>query len=102
RRRRSIGAQRALGRRRRSTGELAVALTGLVDRVSRRLRDADRSCRTIVLRLRFADFSRATRSCTLREPTTRTHVVLEAALGLLPERWWGPRSRRPVQGHLVP
>ncbi len=84
-RRRSIGAQRALGRRPRSEAELTVALTGLVDRVTRRLRDARRSCRTVVLRLRFADFARATRSRTLREPTTRTHVVLAAALALLHE-----------------
>jgi DNA polymerase-4 len=82
-RRRSIGAQRALGPRPRSASELAVALTGLVDRVTRRLRDAGRTCRTVVLRLRFADYARATRSCTLREPTTRTHVLLGAAMTLL-------------------
>ena len=40
RRRRSIGAQRALGRRRRSHQELAGALVALVDRVTRRLRAA--------------------------------------------------------------
>jgi DNA polymerase-4 len=40
-------------------------------------------CRTVVLRLRFSDFSRATRSHTLREPTDRTETVLAAARALL-------------------
>jgi DNA polymerase-4 len=83
RRRRSIGAQRALGRRRRSPRELATALTALVERVTRRLRTAQRLCRTIVLRMRFDDFERATRSHTLLEPTARTGTILRTALGLL-------------------
>ena len=83
RRRRSIGAQRALGRRRRSPRELATALTALVERVTRRLRTAQRLCRTIVLRMRFDDFERATRSHTLLEPTARTGTILTTALGLL-------------------
>jgi DNA polymerase IV len=83
RRRRSIGAQRALGRRRRSGAELATALMALVDRVTRRLRAAQRVCRTVVLRLRFEDFTRATRSHTLPEPTAHTPTILMTAMGLL-------------------
>jgi DNA polymerase-4 len=83
RRRRSMGAQRALGTRPRSPGELAAILTGLVDRLSRRLRAAHRVCHTVTLRMRFADFSRATRSRTLREPTARTEVIRATARGLL-------------------
>jgi len=83
RRRRSIGAQRALGRRRRSPEELAGILIALVDRVSRRLRTARRVCRTVILRMRFEDFSRATRSYTLREPTDQTHALVQTAHGLL-------------------
>jgi DNA polymerase IV len=89
RRRRSIGAQRALGRRRRSQEELAGALLALVDRVARRLRAAHRVCRTVVLRMRFEDFTRATRSYTLREATDQTHTLLLAATGLL-------RASRPL------
>jgi DNA polymerase-4 len=89
RRRRSIGAQRALGRRRRSPEELASVLIALVDRVARRLRAARRVCRTVVLRMRFEDFTRATRSYTLREPTDQTHTLLQTASGLL-------RASRPV------
>jgi DNA polymerase-4 len=82
-RRRSIGAQRALGRRPRPREEVAATLTALVDRVTRRLRAARRMCRTVVLRLRFADYSRATRSYTMAEPTTETHLILATAHGLL-------------------
>jgi DNA polymerase-4 len=56
---------------------------GLVDRVTRRMRDAHRVGRTVVLRLRFGDFSRATRSHTLEQATARTGTVLEAARLLL-------------------
>jgi DNA polymerase-4 len=83
RRRRSIGAQRALGRRRRPPEELVTSLVALVDRTTRRLRAARRLCRTVVLRLRFDDFSRATRSQTMGEPTAQTHTILRTATGLL-------------------
>jgi DNA polymerase IV len=83
RRRRSIGSQRALGRRPRSPDELDAILVGIVDRLARRLRAADRLCRTVVLRLRFADFTRATRSSTMPRPTAQTQVILDTARGLL-------------------
>ena len=83
RRRRSIGSQRALGRSNPSLGELDTTLVGLVDRVTRRLRDADRLARTVVLRLRFSDFTRATRSHTLAESTSHTDTILEALRALL-------------------
>jgi DNA polymerase-4 len=85
RRRRSIGSQRALGRRRREPDELVTSLVALVDRVTRRLRTARRLCRTVVLRLRFDDFSRVTRSQTMGEPTAQTHTILRTATGLLVE-----------------
>jgi DNA polymerase-4 len=83
RRRRSIGSQSALGRRRLTPAELDERLTGLVERVSRRLRGADRVCRTVVLRLRFDDFTRATRSHTLPAPTADTATLLLALRLLL-------------------
>lgn len=55
----------------------------LVDRVTRRLRSAGRLCRTVVLRLRFADYARVTRSRTLPEPTAHTPTILAAATALL-------------------
>jgi DNA polymerase-4 len=83
RRRRSMGAQRALGRGPRSVGDLDASLVALVDRLARRLRAARRACRTVVLRLRFDDFTRATRSHTLNQATTQTQTILATARGLL-------------------
>ncbi|MBT9405157.1 hypothetical protein KBY50_26180, partial [Salmonella enterica subsp. enterica serovar Typhimurium] len=83
RRRGSIGSQRALGVRPRSPEELDVILTQIVDRLARRLRDGDRVCRTVVLRLRFGDFTKATRSRSLRAPTDRTALLLAVARTLL-------------------
>src|SRR3954465_14751100 len=83
RRRRSIGAQCALGRRRRSPAEVDAVLLGLVDRVARRMRAAHRIGRTVTLRLRFDDFTRATRALTLNEPTAETQALFDVARGLL-------------------
>ena len=83
RRRGSIGAQRALGRSRRSADEIDTVLLGLVDRITRRMRAARRVGRTVVLRLRFDDFSRATRSSTLTHPTAETPVIRDTARALL-------------------
>jgi DNA polymerase-4 len=82
-RRGSIGSQRALGNRPRSPDELDLILTQIVDRLAARLRDRDRVCRTVVLRLRFGDFAKATRSHTVRFPTDRTAVLLAVARRLL-------------------
>jgi DNA polymerase-4 len=83
RRRRSMGAQRALGRGPRTPEELDATVVALVDRLGGRLRGARRVCRTVMLRLRFGDFSRATRSHTLAEATARTPAILAAARELL-------------------
>src|SRR3989440_6733359 len=83
RRRGSIGAQRALGRRPKTLADIDAALVGLVDRVARRMRAAGRVGRTVVLRLRFDDFSRVTRSHTLPYPTSSTQAILTAARALL-------------------
>jgi DNA polymerase IV len=82
-RRRSIGSQRAMGHRRLALGEIDAVLVGIVDRVTRRLRKAERLCRTVVLRLRFDDFARITRSHTLAEPSDDTTAILATARGLV-------------------
>jgi DNA polymerase IV len=83
RRRRSMGTQRALGRRKRPPEALDADLIALADRLSRRLRKAHRVCRTVTLRMRFDDFSRATRSHTMWEATADTQTILAIAQGLL-------------------
>ena len=82
-RRHSIGAQCAIGWRPKSWSAVDAILVGLVDRLSRRLRKGRRVGRTVVLRLRFEDFSRATRSHTLPEPTGETRTILATARALL-------------------
>src|SRR5919202_238688 len=83
RRRHSIGSQRALGRRSTTTAEIDAVIVGLIDGVCRRLRTARRVSRTVVRRLRFDDFSRATRSHTLVQATAETEILLATARGLL-------------------
>jgi DNA polymerase IV len=90
--RRSFGAQSALGRSRRSPEALDAVLVGLVDRVTRRMRASDRAGRTVVLRLRFGDFSRATRSHTVTHPTASSEPILTTLRALL--RVAGPMIER--------
>ena len=78
-----MGAQRALVRGPRSAHALDTDLVGLVDRLTRRLRTARRVCRTVTLRLRFDDFSRATRSHTMPYATAETPAILGTARGLV-------------------
>ncbi|WP_084102094.1 DNA polymerase IV [Demequina sp. NBRC 110051] len=79
----SIGSQRALGDRPYTGGDLELIVTQIVDGLAKRLRDRGSSCSTVVLRLRFGDFAKATRSHTLSAPTDRTEVVLGVAQRLL-------------------
>ncbi|HEX5247529.1 MAG TPA: DNA polymerase IV [Gaiellaceae bacterium] len=83
RRRRSIGSQRARGRAPWSPESVDTDLVTLVDRVTRRMRKAGRSGRTVVLRLRFGDYTRATRSATLPYATASTERILATARTLL-------------------
>jgi DNA polymerase-4 len=79
--RRSIGSQTAFpGGSRRPPEQI---LAEVVDRVTRRMRKSRRIGRTVVLRLRFGDFKRATRSRTLRRATSAHATILLAAQALL-------------------
>ena len=84
-RRRSVGAQRAVGRagNAMSPSEIDAIVVNLVDRITRRMRKAGRTGRTVVLRLRFDDFSRATRSHTMPRATASTDAVLATARALV-------------------
>ncbi|MEZ0052714.1 DNA polymerase-4 [Mycobacterium sp. MAA66] len=84
-RRRSVGAQRAVGRRGNtmSDNEIDAMVINLVDRISRRMRAGGKTGRTVVLRLRFDDYSRATRSHTMSRSTASTAEILGAARGLV-------------------
>ncbi len=92
RRRRSIGSQRSFPRGRLDRKECDAILMEVVDRVTSRLRSADRVSRTVVLRLRYGDFNQATRSRTLLQATSSTDTVLATARSLLAEVW--PEAER--------
>jgi DNA polymerase-4 len=83
RRRRSIGAQHALGRRPKSAADIDASLMALADRVTRRMRAARRVGRTVLVRLRFDDFERVTRSASLPHATADTATILATARGLV-------------------
>ena len=84
-RRRSVGAQRAIGRagNTMSHSEVDAIVVNLIDRITRRMRKAGRTGRTVVLRLRFDDFSRATRSHTMPRATASTDAILATARALV-------------------
>ncbi len=87
RRNRSIGSQRSfpgggVGR----DGAEAILLS-VCDGVGNRLRSSHQLARTITLRLRFSDFTSATRSRTLPDPTESTRVVHQTASDLLDIAW---------------
>ena len=83
RRRRSIGSQHALGRAPKSPESIDATLVAFVDRVTRRMRASRRVGRTVMLRLRFDDFARATRSHTLPQASAHTSTILAASRALL-------------------
>ena len=82
-RRGSIGSQHAMGRSRHRPADIDVVVVGLVDRVTRRMRTAERTGRTVVLRLRFDDFTRVSRSHTLLRATAHTGTILSTVRGLV-------------------
>jgi DNA polymerase-4 len=83
RRRGSIGSQHALGRSPKTAADIDAVVVRLVDKVTRRMRSAGRVGRTVVLRLRFDDFARVTRSHTLPQATSQTPTVLAAVRELV-------------------
>jgi len=62
-----------------SPAEIDAVVVNLIDRITARMRAAGRTGRTVLLRLRFDDFSRATRSRTLPWATSSTQPILAAA-----------------------
>lgn len=87
RRRSSVGAQRALGRRRLERAEAEVVLLELADRVTRRLRSGGRLCRTVSIGWRGQDMTKHRRSRTSPHATDVTAQVLSVARRLLDQEW---------------
>jgi len=83
--RRSVGAQRGLGLSRLRQGDLDATLVSLVDRVTGRMRKGGHVGKTVVLRLRFGDYKRVTRSRTLSHATAGSEPILAVARALARE-----------------
>src|SRR5262249_48962544 len=58
-------------------------LRHLADRIARRLRAKDRPCRTVTVRVRFADMRAVTRALTLSAPICATSALTEVAVDLV-------------------
>lgn len=86
-RRKSVGAQQALGRRYVGRSEADVLLVELVEKVAKRLRDGRRTARTLELRWRDQEMESHTVSATLDHPTDDTATLLVGARKLLDTAW---------------
>jgi len=79
----SIGAQSAFRLGSHTEGELDSLAAALVDRTARRLRAAEKVCRTVSVGFRFGDFSRASRAHSFRGTTAQTDTILAAVRELI-------------------
>jgi len=79
----------------RDIEDVKAWLITLVEQVARRLRNHDRTGRTIDLKIRFSDFKTLTRSLTLSTSTNITSELLEAGIELLCNRL--PKDHLPIR-----
>ena len=85
RRRRSFGSQSALGRWSGSARALDAVVVSLADRITRRMRAAASVGRTVTVRLRIGDYTRASRARTMPTATAATSAVLTTARAIVAE-----------------
>jgi DNA polymerase-4 len=79
----SMGAETTFSIDCEDAGHIRQTLLRLAERVSARLRGEGCAGATITLKLRFADFTTLTRSCTVREPIALTEQIYAHTLTLL-------------------
>jgi DNA polymerase-4 len=79
----SAGAQSALGRKPAVERVFRPVLQHLAERIASRLRAKDRPCRTVTVRVRFADMRAVTRAITLPAPISATTALCEIAVELV-------------------
>lgn len=79
---RSIGNQETFGQDTDDPRIIGAELLRVTARTAQRMRKAQLLGRTVVLNLRFSDFTTITRSATLPGPTDITGEIYECALGL--------------------
>ncbi len=96
RRSHSAGAQSALGRKPAAEHVFRPVLLHLADRIARRLRAKDRPCRTVTVRVRFADLRSVTRAITLPAPICATTTLAEVAIDLVRFVLWDHPQERVI------
>ncbi|WP_326831397.1 DNA polymerase IV [Arthrobacter sp. BL-252-APC-1A] len=92
----SIGAEETFARDVDEDEVLETELLRLAHRTAARMRAAGLQCRSVSLKLRYADFSTLTRSRTLSEPVDSAQLLYEAVRGLL-----GSLGVRPMSVRLI-
>lgn len=83
RNRRSVGAQRAVGRGLVSISEIDGVVLELIDRITRRLRAAGLLGRTVNLSIRFRDFDKISRARSLYSATASASLLTRVARELV-------------------
>ena len=91
----SLSAENTFARDLTDREELERELLALAERVAERLRAEELSCRTVTLKVRFANFRTITRSVTLGEPTHTTEELYAVGRTLLREKV--SRKAQPVR-----
>jgi DNA polymerase IV len=91
----SIGHEETFDHDAASHGELEPVLLRQADRVAARLRRQDRRARTVVVKLKYADFQLVSRRLSLADPTADGARIGRAATELLASMKVSPR--RPVR-----
>ncbi len=87
---RSIGRETTLEKDSMDARFLESKLSYLVEKAALQLRGSGLYARSVTLKLRTADFTTVTRSCTLPQPACQDHVIFQAAVGLF--RTWFARA----------
>ncbi len=78
----------------RDASQLEKEITAMSQRVARDLQKEEFAARTIVLKLRYSDFSTITRQTTLRAPSDDANEIGKCALELLRKHWDRRRAVR--------
>jgi DNA polymerase-4 len=90
----SVGAEETFERDLDDDDEIAGELLRLSDRVASRLVDSGFRARTIVVKIRTADFNTYTRSATIKVPTSDAWTIFQTARGAYESFRRGRRSLR--------
>jgi DNA polymerase-4 len=90
----SISRETTFDHDRSDQGELESVLRQLAQHAAKNMRDNGLHCRTVSLKLRYANFETLTRSHTLRQPTNVEAEIVQEAVKLFRAAWDRSRAVR--------